>query len=476
MAVQRHFIGRERDLARLQRHLDAVTEDGRGRLLSIRGRRQAGKSRLVTEFADRTGLPQLFFTGARLAEPRAELARFALEAARSSLPGASLFDGVVLDGWAGALRLLAAALPDGPAVIVLDEFPWLCGSSPDLEGALPVAWDRTFESGPVLFILIGSDISVMESLGTYERPLFGRVKELVVNPFELGDTAQMIAVDDPAVAIDAQLVTGGYPRLCAEWRGAADTEAFLRRQLGDENSDLIDVGRNVLAAEFPPDLQATRVLSAIGSGERTFKGISARSGIGEQQLARSLETLTTVKRAVSADRPVSLKSGNDPRYRVADSYLRFWLRFIEPSLPDIARGRPDLALTRVRESWLEFRGRAVEPIIRASVERLVLDDPDLAGTGVIGGYWTRSTTVEVDLVGVDRWPNARQVTLTGSVKWREQSPFNRRDLADLLEQRTSVPGAADAALVGVSRAGFAIDGLDRTYGPADLLAAWRTFS
>jgi hypothetical protein len=463
-------------MARLQRHLDAVTEDGRGRLLSIRGRRQAGKSRLVTEFADRTGLPQLFFTGARLAEPRAELARFALEAARSSLPGASLFDGVVLDGWAGALRLLAAALPDGPAVIVLDEFPWLCGSSPDLEGALQVAWDRTFESGPVLFILIGSDISVMESLGTYERPLFGRVKELVVNPFELGDTAQMIAVDDPAIAIDAQLVTGGYPRLCAEWRGAADTEAFLRRQLGDENSDLIDVGRNVLAAEFPPDLQATRVLSAIGSGERTFKGIGARSGIGEQQLARSLETLTTVKRAVSADRPVSLKSGNDPRYRAADSYLRFWLRFIEPSLPDIARGRPDLALARVRESWLEFRGRAVEPIIRASVERLVLDDPDLAGTGAIGGYWTRSTTVEVDLVGVDRWPNARQVTLTGSIKWREQSPFNRRDLADLLEHRASVPGAADAALVGVSRAGFATDGLDRTYGPADLLAAWRTVS
>ena len=36
---------------------------------------------------------------------------------------------------------------------------------------------------------------------------------MVVNPFELGDTADMIAAADPAVAIDAQLVTGGYPRL-----------------------------------------------------------------------------------------------------------------------------------------------------------------------------------------------------------------------------------------------------------------------
>lgn len=472
MASPRHFIGRERDMSRLRRQLEAVTGDVRGRLLSVRGRRQAGKSRLVTEFADRTGLPQLFFTGARLAEPRSELARFASEAAQSSLPGAGLFEEVTLDGWAGALRLLAAALPDGPAVIVFDEFPWLCETGPDLEGALQVAWDRVFERRPVLLILIGSDISVMEALGTYERPLFGRVKELVVNPFDLGDTAQMTAVNDPVVAIDAQLVTGGYPRLCAEWRGAVDVHAFLQRQLGDENSELIDVGRNILAAEFPPDLQATRVLSAIGSGERTFKGISARSGVGEPQLARSLEALTTIKRAVSADRPMSLKSGNDPRYRVADSYLRFWLRFIEPSLPDIARGRPDLALARVRDSWPDFQGRAVEPIIRASIERLVPSDSGLSETGAVGGYWTRSTTVEVDLVGVDRWPNARKVTLTGSVNWRDRVPFGRRDLGDLIQQRAAVPGGTDALLVGVSRSGFDAEGLDRTYSPTDLVEAW----
>jgi hypothetical protein len=37
----------------------------------------------------------------------------------------------------------------------------------------------------------------------------------VVDPFELGDTARMTAAEDPVVAIDAQLLTGGYPRLCA---------------------------------------------------------------------------------------------------------------------------------------------------------------------------------------------------------------------------------------------------------------------
>lgn len=473
MPTLRHFIGRHRDVQRLWRHLDAVRIDGHGRLLSIRGRRQAGKSRLVTEFADRTGLPQLFFTASRLASPREELSRLAAEAARSSLPGASVLEGVTPDSWAGAFRLIASALPDGPAIVVFDEFPWMCQSSPALEGALQVAWDRTLESRPVLFILIGSDISMMEALSAYERPLFGRVKEMVVNPFDLGDTAEMIAAADPAVAIDAQLVTGGYPRLCAEWRAASDVMGFLDRQLADENSDLVDVGRNVLAAEFPPDLQATRVLAAIGSGERTNKAIAARAGIKDTPLARSLETLRAAKRMVAVERPVSLRPRNDPRYRVADSYLRFWLRFIEPSLPDIARGRPDLVLARVRKSWIEYRGYAVEPLVRESLERIAATDPVLAEAAVMGAYWTRTGDVEVDLVGVDQWPDARKVAVTGSIKWRERGPFDRHDLADLVTHRSQIPGAEGSKLIAVSRSGCTAQDVDRAYGPADLVGAWR---
>jgi uncharacterized protein len=314
---------------------------------------------------------------------------------------------------------------------------------------------------------------MMEALSAYERPLFGRVKEMVVDPFQLSDTAEMIAASDPAVAIDAQLVTGGYPRLCAEWRDTPDVMAFLDRQLADENSDLVDVGRTVLAAEFPPGLQATRVLSAIGSGERTNKAIAARSGLKDTPLARSLETLRTAKRMVAVERPVSLRPRNDPHYRIEDPYLRFWLRFIEPSLPDIARGRPDLAFTRVQESWADYRRRAVEPLVRESLERIEATEPALAGVGVIGAYWTRTGDVEVDLVGVDWWPDAHQVAVTGSIKWREEAPFDRRDLAALAVHRSQVPGAEGSRLIAVSRSGCATADVDRAYGPADLVGAWR---
>jgi uncharacterized protein len=80
---------------------------------------------------------------------------------------------------------------------------------------------------------------------------------------------------------------------------------------------------------------------------------------------------------------------------------------------------------------------------------------------------------EVDLVGADRWPDARRIAVTGSIKWREKAPFDRRDLAALAEQRARVPGAADAALIAVSRAGCTAGDVERAYGPDDIVAAWR---
>jgi hypothetical protein len=41
MVAKLTFVGRQQDLARRDRYLDAVIADGTGRLLSVRGRRQA---------------------------------------------------------------------------------------------------------------------------------------------------------------------------------------------------------------------------------------------------------------------------------------------------------------------------------------------------------------------------------------------------------------------------------------------------
>ncbi|MBI4729044.1 MAG: ATP-binding protein [Acidobacteria bacterium] len=467
------FIGRRREFQLLQSHLHGIARTGVGRLLSVRGRRQVGKSRLVSELVKRSGLPSLYFTASRQSRVEADLERFAADAAeRSTLPGREVFASLAPNNWDGALRLLGQTLPANPSIVVLDELPWLVEHDPGLEGTIHKLWDTLFEGLPVLFILIGSDLSMMEALTSHGRPLFGRAREIVVSPFHIADTAEMLGSEDPAAAFDAQLVTGGYPRLLLDWRRGQTLWSFLGDSLADENTSLVTTGSRILAAEFPVEVQAHLVLRAVGAGRRTFGALREATGLQPSPLSRSLDTLRTDKRVIAVERPLSLRPSRDTRYSVQDPYLRFWLRLVEPGIADISRGRPDLALTRVRREWPAYRGLAVESLVREAVLRLAAGDERLRGAASVGGYWTRRGDVEVDLVGADRAPPARRILFVGSIKWRERSPFDRRDLAALAGARARIPGASQAALIAVARAGVGAREVDAAYGPSDLLGAW----
>jgi uncharacterized protein len=469
-----NFVGRVEDFSRIQNHLDVVAATGTGRLVVVRGRRQVGKSRLVSEFVAKAGVPSLFFTGSRQSDVARDLELFRAETQRSStLPGADLIVSAQPSSWDAALRLMAAALPvNGPAIVVLDEFPWLLDSDPGLDGTLQVVWDRELEQRPILMILIGSDIATMESLSTYGRPLFGRTKELVIRPFSPRDTSRMLGLQDqPAEAFDSYLVTGGYPRLTAEASRFKTIDGFIANQLKDEHSDLAVMAQRTLSAEFPSDTPASTVLRAIGSGERSFRNIGAASQLGDMAVHRALDVLET-KKVVARDQPASVPPANQPRYRVDDSYLRFWLALIEPVLSDIARGRSDLAQQRVSASWLAWRGRAIEPLVRDALSRLAIDDSRLNSAGHVSGWWPRSNNPEVDLVGVDRLEQPTRVAFIGSIKWRERDPFDTNDLTTLQRDAKFVPGVSDATpRIAVSRSGVSVSGVV-PFKPEDLLTAW----
>jgi hypothetical protein len=82
---------------------------------------------------------------------------------------------------------------------------------------------------------------------------------------------------------------------------------------------------------------------------------------------------------------------------------------------------------------------------------------------------------EVDLVGADRRPVARQVLFAGSIKWLG-TPFDHHDLAELTRAAGKVPGFApgSSGLVVVSHAGFTAEPhrVDVVWGPADIVTAW----
>ena len=474
------FVGRTAELTLLGRRLNRVRAGGTGLAVAIRGRRQVGKSRLVQEFCDRAGVPYLFYTATKGASPIDAVAAFLAELSDSGLPAApDLVPSGQLMGWPDAFRALTAVLPEEAVIVVLDELPWLAEQDGLFDGALQAAWDRLLSRRPVLLLLLGSDLHMMERLTAYDRPFYGRADNLLLgalNPAEVGTALGLDAAD----AIDACLMSGGLPGILRAWPEGAPALDFAERECDDPASPLFGVPETALLAEFPAPDVARRVIEAIGGGDRTHANIAAEAGsraggIPSGTLSPVLHRLEAEKRVLAADRPLSVRGGKPILYRIADSNLRFYLGIGRAAQELTRRGRPSQAKALLRRRWASWRGRAAEPLIREALSLAAEDLPWPEATAV-GGWWNRAFDPEVDLIGADRAPAAGTIYYAGSVKWLSR-PFNETDLATLQRGAMAVPGfdPAQTALIAVSPSGLTGNASERLalcWDARDVIAAF----
>jgi uncharacterized protein len=476
------FFGRDHELGLLEELLRTVTESGEGRLVGVRGRRQVGKSRLVEHFAARSGLPYGVIAGLKSTPVEIQMRRAVqtLRASANPLPGIDAVTAVVPADWNDLLSRLRLIVPDKPLILVFDEFPWAWESSTWLDGVLQSLWDGDFGRHPVLMLLVGSDEAMMDRLFEHDRPLFGRLDDqLVVRPFNPAETARALGGEvDAEDVFDTQLVTGGFPELIAHARRFGSVTAMVENSLSRPHTLLADIAQLNLAGELSDSVSARYVLDAIGADEVgvvNFSGIAAMLGGGktaETAVTRAMKVLADVKQIVAVDLPGGRTDSRLKRYRIADSYLRFWFRFVEPQLRNIEVGRPDLAVAAFRRSWPSWRGKAIEPIVREAVLRLAPDMPaPLTSIESVNPWWERTGRYEFDVVGSGR--NGLPLAV-GSVKWREAPPFTDRDLAKLAIARSVIPHAERASLLAVSPRGLARGvSVDMVLNAADLLTAWQ---
>jgi AAA+ ATPase superfamily predicted ATPase len=469
------FAGRERELALLDNRLAEVKRSGRGALIAMRGRRRVGKSRLVEEFAQASGCPCVFYTAVQ-EEGEIELRRFTRTIERSGTSrAADIASGLRPENWETALALaVEGATKARPLILVIDEFPYLATKEPSVEAVLQMVWDRTFQSAPVLIVLIGSDEAMMAALTDQGRPLYDRARAMTIEPLSPADVGELLGLE-PADALDAYLAIGGFPVLALEWGRGRKLASYLRDALDDPTSFLVVSAERALSAEFPTEAQARTVLGALGDGARAHSRILGHTNLSATTVNEALHLLAG-RRVVRRRTPYSARAAPKTAiWEVVDPYMRFWLRFVNRKVDLIERGRGSLLVEEFRRDWPSFRGRAIEPVVRDSLERLLPDRQRFGAARHAGGYWNRTGTIEVDLVGGDSRPVAKRVAFLGSIKWRERGRFTRRDAQEMAKWRAQVPGADEQTLlIGVSSRGFDPDvPLDRRLLPEDLLDAWR---
>ncbi|MBI2900131.1 MAG: ATP-binding protein [Planctomycetes bacterium] len=406
-----HNSGMEfRDREPERRRLRRLARGAGGGLLVVWGRRRVGKSRLLLEWI-REGRGLYWVADESAPSLQRRYLAGALEA---RLPG---FGRAEYPDWASLFARLGRDAKNagwrGP--LVLDEFPYLARSSPELPSVLQGFVDRDAHEAGLVLALAGSSQRMMQGLVLRsDAPLYGRAREAMkLLPIPPGHLGPALGLRDPVRAVEAYAAWGGIPRyweLAAPYR---DTRRAVDDLVLDPLGPLHDEPARLLIEETPPATALRPVLDAIGSGAHRVSEIAGRLEQPATSLARPLarlQELDLVEREIPFGEPE--RSGKRALYKLADPFLRLWFTLVAPRRGFLAQASRRDRMRLFDEAFPRLVSLAWEELCRRAV-------PLLGGRwGPARRFWLGAGP-EWDVVA-----RSKDALLLGEAKWsaRELSP------------------------------------------------------
>ena len=417
------FLDRQEPLAELEAWWDSPDRTP----VSLYGRRRCGKSWLLRRFAH--GKPAVLLVARRTA-PGVQLADFAerLEPLLGVRPE--------IGGVADLFAVLYRAARSERVLVVLDEFPYLLGTTEaEVERqltAIAAVMEEERERSRLKLVLCGSLIGQMEALQSEKSPMHGRLRQLQLFPVPFDQARLFLPQLPTADQFERFAIAGGMPRyLTALSDPATDLGGLLRRRILNANSALWDEGRTILQQELREPKIYFGVLQALADGDKETGEVASVLRSDAQRASKYLsvlEDMRLVERKLPIGAATSSRSGH---WHLRDPFLRFWFRFVFPFQDDLEGGlsvdtlyaaevAPELSdhVAPEFEAFCRRWTRATQPVTR------------------VGPWWGNAlnslrrtgerTSEEIDVVGTAR----NRVVLVGEARWRN-APMDVRYLAQI---------------------------------------------
>jgi AAA+ ATPase superfamily predicted ATPase len=283
-----------------------------------------------------------------------------------------------------------------------------------------------------MLVLSGSHIGMMEDSVLAQRsPLYGRATGVLnLRPLPFKDVRASFPRYDVESCIALYSVVGGVPYYLELLDPNLSVVENIIQRVMASPALVQDEPRLLLHDHFVQPRLYAAIIAQVAHGINSPKEIAERLDVETATVGAYLNTLVRLgllqrEVPVTERQPEQSRRG---RYQVADSFLRFYYRFLEPQLPFLVRGAYRAVWNTIERHWRAFIGtHTFEELCRewvyvaAEIGRL----PFLPQA--VGAHWSK--TEQIDVVAIN-WDEA--AVLFGECKWKRESALELGEVEKLV--------------------------------------------
>jgi len=368
MKKKRNFIGRERELE----DLHGLCGKASASLVTCRGRRRIGKSRLIAEFASRIGARFIHLEGVKPQQGfsnEVELREFARQLSVQVRKTVK-----TPENWIEAFVSLDCFMRgNGRVVVLLDEISWFGHYDETFAADIKVVWDNYWKKHDRAIVVICGSVSswikenIIDNGAFYGR----RSLDIVLRELPLdqcvqfwGQRAKRI---DPREIVDVLAVTGGVPRYLEEINPSLSAAENIKRLCFKPNGVLrvdFDAMFNDVITNQPTF--TGKVLRCLVDGPQSTVAIAKKLNVEKGGRVSAAVDRLVEAGIVSPDCGKNPETGalvKERRFRLKDNYSRFYLKYIEPVKTMIDDGRYEFMSLDTLEGWNVVMGLQFENLV-----------------------------------------------------------------------------------------------------------------
>ena len=358
-------------------------------------------------------------------------------------------------------------------IVVMDEFQYIGKSNPAFPSMFQRIWEEQLKDRPVMVILCGSLISMMESQTlSYCSPLYGRrTAQIRLKQIPFRYYHEFFLDKSPRELVEYYSVTGGVPKYIELFSESDDIYHAIQKNILNRSGYLYDEPHFLLQQEVSEIGNYFSIIRAIAAGNSKLSAISTVLEVKSTSLTKYLKTLIDLdilerEVPVTEENPEKSKKG---LYKIKDNYLRFWFAFIYPNMSFIESGNSAIVLNKIRKSMVSSHTAFVyEDVCREQMWNLNANDAWPFHFSKLGRWWDSRN--EIDIAATD--PDGSNLILGECKFWQE--PVGSNILYALEQKAATVEWRKDRRhtwLILFSVAGFTDELKEIAKSRSDLILA-----